>query len=217
MYFHNRVQAGDRLVAELPNQYYDEQTTVLALSPGGVVVGAEIARACRTNLNLLMTAPVALPGLSNAAVIGLIDQDGHFTYNSMLPTGLLLELVEEMRNYIEAEKLNQLQQLTRTLGAKGFIERKVFKGRHVIIVSDGFKSGLPFEAAVNYLKTINTGRLVAVAPNVSVPAVDSLHLMADEIHVLDVLDNYLDTDHYFEDNELPDTQTLLESLREHES
>ena len=216
MYFRNRVQAGDRLVVELPERYYKEQTSVLALSQGGVIVGAEIARALKCNLNLLMTAPVALPGLSNAAVIGLIDQDGHFTYNSMLPTGMLMELVEEMRNYIEAEKLNQMQQMTHTLGAQGVIDRKIFKKRHVVIVSDGFKSGLPFEAAVNYLKSIATGRLVAAAPNVSVTAVDKLHLMADEIHVLDVLDNYLDTNHYFDDNELPDTKLLLESLKEHE-
>lgn len=216
MYFHDRLQAGQQLARVLPRQYYEEQTAVLALSAGGVVVASEVARALGASLSLLMTAPIALPGLDNAAIVGLIDQDSHFTYNSMLPTGVLLEMIEEMHNYIEGEKLNQMRQMTRSLSKTGFVDTELFRERHVIIIDEGFKSGLPFEAAVNYLKATNTNRLVAAAPNASLTAVDSLHVLADEVHVLDVLENYLDTDHYFEDNNLPDIQSLLGTLQEHE-
>ncbi|MEX0748416.1 MAG: hypothetical protein WD467_01120 [Candidatus Saccharimonadales bacterium] len=212
MYLHDRQEAGRLLAASLVEKYRFEDTVILALSPGGVVVGYEIAKALHARLSLLLTEPIPMPGVAESEVIGLIDQEGHFTYNSMIPTGLLTELVSEMHSYIESEKLLKLHKLSRIMNEEGLIDPSQFYGHHVIIVSDGFKNGLSFDAAVNYLKPINTGKLIAVAPNASVRAIDRLHIAADEIYVSDVVANYLDTDHYFEDNTLPDIQQLMNEI-----
>lgn len=212
MYFHDRREAGRRLAADLQEEYRYENTAILALSPGGVVVADEIAKVLHARVNLLLTEPVAMPGISDDEIIGLIDHEGHFTYNNMMPTGQLVELISEMHSYIESEKMSKLHKLTRAMNEEGLIDAGAFYGHHVIIVSDGFKNGLSFDAAVNYLKPINTGKLVAAAPNASVPAVDRLHILADGIHICDVLQNYLATDHYYEDNDIPDIETLMKDV-----
>lgn len=210
MYFHDRKQAGKLLASDLADKYRFEDISILAVSPGGVVVASEIAKVVHARINLLLTEPISMPGVARTEDIGLIDHEGHFTYNNMMPTGQLVEMMSEMHNYIESEKMQKLHKLTRAMNEEGLIDPLQFYGHHVIIVSDGFKSGLPFDAAYNYLKPINTGELIAVAPNVSVKAVDHLHVSADDIHVLDVLANYLDTDHYYEDSELPDIKELMD-------
>lgn len=212
MYFHDRIEAGKKLAAPLKKIYQNSDTAVLAVSPGGIIVGNEIAKSLGAPVRLLLTETIDLPGVAKTDVIGLIDQEGHFTYNNMIPTGLLTELVDEMRNYIEAQKLQKIHKLSRAVSDGGYIEPETFSKRHVIVVSDGMRNGLSFEAASNYLKTIDTASLVGVAPNVSVAAVDRLHVLADKIQVLDVVANYLDTNHYYEDNTIPDIKILMKNV-----
>lgn len=208
MYFYDRSEAGRKLADKLAESYRETEMSVLAVSPGGVIVGAEIARQAGARMSLLLTEPIDLPGVGETDAIGLIDQDGHFTYNRMMPTGLLTEMLTDMRSYFEDQKVQKLHELTRSMSGEGFIEPDMYQQCHVVIVSDGFSTGLAFDAAAHYLKTIDTGRLIAAAPNVSISAVDRLHMLADEVAILDVLDPYLDTDHYFEDNRIPDIDTL---------
>lgn len=212
MYFHDRTEAGQKLAMALLESEWYEDTAVLAVSAGGVVVGNEIAKALHAPMGLLMTETITMPGVSDNATIGLIDQDGHFTYNNMLPTGLLTEFLEEMHNYLEAQKMEKLHELTRATHGQGFIDPEQFRHHHVIVVSDGFRNSLAFEAAAEYLKPVEMKQLVAAAPNVSVPAVDRLHVLADKLEILDVLSNYLDTDHYFEDNDLPDVEVMMRDV-----
>ncbi len=196
----------------LEGRYRYEDVAVLALSPGGVVVGQEIAKRLHARISILLTEPIFMPGMIQDKAIGLIDSEGHFTYNNMIPTGELMELRADMHNYIESEKLQKLHKLTRIVNETGFIKPDMFYGHNVIVVNDGFRSGLSFDAAVNYLKPINTLKLIAAAPNVSVKAVDRLHVTADEVHILDVVANYLDTDHYFEDNVIPDVENIMDNI-----
>ena len=192
--------------------YRYEDVAVLAVSPGGVVVGAEIAKRLRARMSVLLTEQISMPGVAKSDIIGLIDQEGHFTYNAMMPAGLIMEVETEMRTFLEAEKLDKMHKLSRAVNEYGFIDPYSFYGHHVIVVSDGYRNGLAFEAATNYLKTVNTKSLIAASPIASIPAVDRLHIVADKLKILDVLPNYLDTDHYFEDNTIPDIQDLMDEL-----
>src|SRR5882757_8875037 len=114
MYFHDRAEAGDKLADELM-KYRWENTAVLALSPGGVAVGEQIARRLHSTLSLLLTAKITAPG-DESLVIGTMDQTGGFTYNSMIAAGEMEEYLQDMRSYIEEEKLHQMYRLTTVVG-----------------------------------------------------------------------------------------------------
>lgn len=212
MYFKDRSDAGLQLARAL-EQYRYENTAILALSDGGVAVGEQLARALHATLSLLLVEPIKLPGLGDEE-IGLMDEAGHFTYNSMISPGALEEYMSEMRVVLEEAKMTKLYEITRALGTRDIINPHIFYGYNVIIVSDGLKNGVSFEAAVNFLKPVNTQRIIGAVPVASVPAVDRLHILCDEIHILSVVDNYMDTNHYYEDNDIPDSQSILKSLQE---
>lgn len=195
------------MAAEL-GRYAFEPTSILALSEGGVVVSVPIAMYLKVNLSLLMTEPINLPGV-NQQTIGLIDQAGHFTYDELIAAGHLEEYLVEMRSVIEEEKMQKMFKMARLVGGDQTVEPKSFEDKHVIIVSDGLKTGVSFDAAVNFLKPIRTGRIIAAVPLVSVSAVDRLHTICDEIHVLSVIVNYFDNDHYYDENQSPEIKTLL--------
>src|SRR3989338_7588358 len=162
MYFKDRAEAGAKLAAELTHLRY-ENVAVLALSPGGELVGAQIARSLHATLSLLLTQSIELADLGGQA-IGVIDQTGQFTYDQMIPAGMLEEIMAEMRGVVEEQKLQKFYAMGRLLGEYGLVDRQRFYGHHVVIVNDGLKTGLALEAAANFLKPIRTQKLIGAVP-----------------------------------------------------
>lgn len=210
MYFRDRREAGEKLARELAN-YKNKNAAILALSDGAVQIGEPIAQALRGSLSLLLTEPINLNDLGGQSV-GVIDQMGNFTYNQMIPAGLLEEVVAESRNIIEETKSQKLFKMTSSLTHSGVNDPHFFDDQNVILVSDGLKNGLSIEAAVNFLKPIRIEKLIAATPIASVAAVDIMHIRCDELHVLSVLDTYLDTNHYYENNQIGDIKKVMEAI-----
>lgn len=210
MYFASRVEAGQKLAQDL-SKYRYENCAVVTLSDGGVVIGAQIAMALHCVLTLLLTEAIKVPGEPEA--VGVINQDGGFTYNNMYSTGQLEELTTEFRHYIEAARLQKFHEMNRLLGQGGIIRRDLLYGHNVILVSDGFTNAFSLDAAVEYLKPVKTEKLIVATPLASVPAVDRMHILVDEIHCLSVVDNYMDTNHYYEDNTVPDHETIVKTIQ----
>src|SRR5688572_7955989 len=77
-YFHDRAEAG-RLLAEQLVKYRYENTAVMALSAGGVLVGEQIAKALHTTVQLLLTEPIQVADFGDETV-GVVDEIGQFTY-----------------------------------------------------------------------------------------------------------------------------------------
>ncbi len=209
MYFKSRVEAGQKLAQELKN-YQKEKTTILALSDGGVVVGAQIAAQLRCSITMLLIEPIRLPG--EPEPVAVITQDGSFTYNHMYSTGQLEEFQAEYYHFIEQAKLDKLDEIHRLLGKGGLIRKDLLQDHNIILVSDGLNSGFSLEAAMEYLKPLRVKRLIVAVPIASVPAVDRMHLLADEIHCLSVIENYMETDHYYEDNATPSHEAIVGTI-----
>jgi putative phosphoribosyl transferase len=205
MYFKTRAEAG-RMIAEKLDQYKSENTSVVALSPGGVIVGAQIAMRLHSALMMLMTENVVIPGESDA--LAAITSNNTFTYNDKFSTGQLEEMRSEYLNVIEGQRIEKLHRLHALLGHGGEIHRELLNRRVVILVSDGLNSGLSLAVAGDYLKPVRAKKLIVVTPVASVPAVDKMHLLGDEIVCLSVVENFFDTDHYYDDNTIPPMEDL---------
>ncbi len=209
MYFNSRVEAGHKL-AQLLAKYKNEQCAVVALSDGGVVVGAQIASTLRCVLTMLLAEPIRAPGEPEA--VASINQDGDYSPNNTWSAGQLEEFDMEYHQLFEQLKLDKLGELHRLVGRAGLIDKKLLKGHTVILVSDGLGSGFSIDAAMLYLKTVKMKRLVIVSPVASLNAVDRMHILGDEIFCLSVVDNFMGANHYYEDNHLPSHETIVQTI-----
>lgn len=211
MYFASRAEAGQQLATKL-DKYRFEDTAVVALTNGGVVVGAQIAAHLHCPLMFLLMQDIVLPGERSA--LGVVDQSGGFTYNDMFSTGELEYIIGEYHNLIEQEKLDKWRTLNRLLGDGGIMDKDILRNRNVILVADGLMSGTSLLAAVNFLKPIHTQKIIVATPFASVAAVDKMHLLADELQVLSVIDGTFELDHYFEQDDIPGQEDIIKALNE---
>ncbi|HYF96690.1 MAG TPA: phosphoribosyltransferase family protein [Patescibacteria group bacterium] len=209
-YFASRQEAG-KMLAENLKPHNTENCVVISLSEGGVVVGAEIAKALHTALFLLVTEDVDLPGEHKP--VATMSAAGTFTYNNEYSTGELEAINADYRSVIEQNRMAAFQKLNRIDSREADIPKALLKNHTVIIVSDGLRNGLSLDVAADFLKPIKTKKIIAATPVASVPAVDRMHLLADEICCLGVIEDFIDTSHYYQDNELPSHQTVIETMK----
>lgn len=197
---------------QLEPQYRYEDCAIVALGDGAVVVGAQIAARLHCVLTMLLTSAIQLPNETD--VIAAINHMGGVTYNDMYSAGELEEIQSENFNLIEQQKLEKIFEMNKLLGDGGIIKTELLSGRAVIVVSDGLSNGFSMHAAAEFLKPIKTKKLVMVTPFASVRAVDQMHILADQIVCLNVLEDIMPVDHYYEDNKLPDHQKIIQIIEE---
>jgi putative phosphoribosyl transferase len=210
-YFPSRKVAGD-LIADQLMKYRYEDCAVVGLSDGAVIVGAQIAARLHCPLNMLLTDAIKLQGESET--LAEIDHTGDITYSDVYSVGELEEITAENFSYIEQQKMQKLFELNRLLGSGGVIKAELLRGRHIIVVSDGLVNGLSMRAAAEYLKPIKALSLIMATPFASVPAVDQMHILADEIICLNVLEDIISVDHYYDDNRLPPHEKVVQIIED---
>lgn len=199
------------LASQLVKKYRYEDCAVIALNDGGVVVGAQIAMQLHSVLMMLMSEEVNLPREIEA--IGAIAQDGSFTFNQgAYAESEISELMSEYFGFVEQEKLSRIQDLQHLIGSGGSIKKDLIRGRNIILVSDGFKSGFSLDIALTYLKPVAIEKVIVATPLASVKAVDRMHIMADDLYCLSVVENYMDTDHYYDTQDVPNHEKIIDTI-----
>ena len=210
MYFESRVHAGQQLASELLERYRYENCAVVALNDGGVIVGEQIAASLHCLLTMLLIENIEVPG--EGLSFGGISEGEAFSYNSQVSQGEMEEYAIEYRGYLEDQKREAFQRINRLLGDGGLIDHDMLRDHTIILVSDGYDNTVAIDAAIDFLKPIRIARLVVVGPVASSAAVDRLHVAADELHILDVKANYVNTDHYYDENKIPSHEETVDKI-----
>ena len=210
MYFKSREAAGRLLASQIAKKYNRHKTAVVALNDGGVVVGMQIAMALNCVITMLITEDIVMPR-EHEALAG-ITHDGNFSYNHGLSDGEIEEMVMEYHNFIEQEKMFRLHEMHEISGNGHLIRRDLIDYHTIILASDGLKDGFTLDLALEYLKPVHIKRLIIATPFASVQAVDQMHIKTDEIFCLNVLRDYFDTNHYYEDNTMPAHEAVIDTI-----
>ncbi|HEX6462136.1 MAG TPA: phosphoribosyltransferase family protein [Candidatus Saccharimonadales bacterium] len=211
MYFQSREQAG-QLLAEQLIQYRYENCAVIALGDGSVLVAREIAAQLHCLLSMMLIDEIEVPGENET--FGMMDHAGGFSENPNFSHDQLEEYYGEFHGMIEEQKRLKFEHMNRLFADGGAVDKVLIQDHVVILVSDGLKNGMSLEAAVEFLKPVRVQRLIIATPIASVAAVDRMHILADEIHCLGVTDNYFDTNHYYDVNNIPDHKHIVQIINQ---
>jgi putative phosphoribosyl transferase len=210
MYFASRMQAGRMLATQIAAKYGNQECVVVALSDGGVVVGSQIALALHAPLCMILSAEIILP--RELSAFAGITQNGSFSYNHAMSSGEIDEMVGEYRGHIEAQKLEKLHKLHRDSGGGDLIRDDILDDRNIILVSDGLSSGFALDLAMEYLKPVKSKSVIMAAPFASVQAVDRMHVLANDLFCLNVQEDFISVDHYYDTQDVPNHELVLKTV-----
>ncbi len=174
--FDDRVQAGRQLAQALSGFTEAPDSLVLGVPRGGVVVAAEVARALRLPLDVVVASKVGAPGNPEYAV-GAVSPDGVVTVSER--AGYSAEDLAELARPVTAKIAHRLDAFR---GGRTALE---VAGKTAIVVDDGIATGLTTRAAVEYLRREGAARVVVAVPVAPPDSKRMLEQVADEVIALD--------------------------------
>jgi len=177
--FADRGEAGRMLAGELGKYARRDDVVVLGLPRGGVPVAAEVARALRAPLDVLVVRKLGAPGQEELA-IGAIGEGGVRVLNEELVRNL--GLGEQEIDRMAAREERELER--RVAAYRGDHKALGVEGKIVIVVDDGVATGATMRAGLQSLRARGAAKIVAAAPVGAEDSVAALANDADEVVVL---------------------------------
>jgi putative phosphoribosyl transferase len=176
MQFRNRVEAGQLLAKKLSRYANRADVLVLALPRGGVPVGFEIAQALHAPLDVFIVRKLGLPGHEELAM-GAIATGGVRVLNGEVVERLNID--DEVIDAVAAQELSELERREKTY--RGDRSAPDVQGRTIILVDDGIATGSTMRAAVEALRQLNAGHIVAATPTVALSTAREMRPEVDEL------------------------------------
>ncbi len=157
--FHDRIDAGRTLAEKLLDLRDRDDVIVLALPRGGVPVAAEVARAIRAPLDVLLVRKIGVPDQPELAMGAIASGD-----EQVLDDGMIASLrisPDEVQQVIAREQavLRDREQRYRSDRPLPDLRDKI-----VVIVDDGLATGATMRVAIMAVKQSRPAQIVVAVP-----------------------------------------------------
>ena len=173
--FADRKDAGRRLAALLA-PLRDEQPVVLALPRGGVPVAAEVARALRAPLDVIVVRKLGLPFQAELG-FGAIGEGGV----RLLDSDLVRRVGLTERDITQVEALERRELTRRVRRYRDGRAPIAIEGRTVVIVDDGLATGATARTAVRIARARGARHIVLAVPVAPSETVKELQAEVDQV------------------------------------
>ena len=179
--FKDREAAGEALAERLECYRGARDVLVLGLPRGGVITASAISKRLGLPLDVLVSQKLRCPDDPELA-FGAVTELGNAYFDPRLaPLVKPAERDEELA-------FERKEALWRRRLYRGDRPLPDVRGRRLILVDDGIATGATFIAAIEALRTVAPGRIVAAAGVGQTDVVKTVAAMADETQVVEVLE-----------------------------
>ncbi len=173
--FADRRDAGRRLAALL-GDYREQSPVVVGIPRGGMPVAAEVARALRAPLDLVLVRKIGAPENPEYG-IGALAQDDVLVLDEEAVRRLRLSAAE-----LEAAVGRARRELAeRSARAYAGRPRLPVAGRTVLLVDDGLATGHSAQAAAHSLRERGAARVILAVPVAAAASARQLRSSVDEV------------------------------------
>ncbi|HKJ44717.1 MAG TPA: hypothetical protein VJ991_02725 [Balneolales bacterium] len=175
--FKNRKNAGHELGKSL-EQYKTLNPLVLALPPGGVIVGYHTAKYLDADFDILLSNKLVYPNNPEAA-FGAVTEDGSI----YLAEFAKKDLVQETIDKIVANSMKEIDRLKAYLRDNKPLPD--LTNRIVILVNDGIVTASVLQASIIACQKHEAQKVIVAAPVADKDIINQLRSMVDDITVLE--------------------------------
>lgn len=176
MIFLDRHDAGKKLAAALRGHIEEQNTLVIGLPRGGVIVAFEVANALKLPLDIICPRKIGAP-FNEEFAIGAVTHTGEGFFNEDAIRSLQIP-----RKYI-AEEIEKKKQESRHYYRLFKKEAPLpdVKGKCVLLVDDGIATGATMKAAISWAQKNGAKKIQVAVPTAPFETIQELDSLVDEV------------------------------------
>ena len=208
MFFQDRQDAGQQLGMALAG-YRGEETVVLGIPRGGVVVAAEVAKILRAPLDLIIPRKIGAPRNSEVA-IGAVAPDGTVILDNRMVAVMgisddeITSLAEKVR--VEISRREETY--------RGGRPARNLAGKVVILVDDGIATGYTILAALRAIKKQGPKKLILAVPVAPADTIRDLEREADQLICLEIPEDFYAVGQFYKEFDQTEDQEVMTLIKE---
>ncbi|TYP49214.1 phosphoribosyltransferase [Thermosediminibacter litoriperuensis] len=174
--FKDRIDAGKRLSQVLEKYKNAGNAVVFAIPRGGVVVARVVCDYLNIPLDIVVARKIGAP-FNEELAIGAVVPGGRIILNEDAVT-----ILRVSEGYIEKQRQRKIEEIKRRLEKyRGSDAYGNLEGKTAIIVDDGIATGYTVKAAVEFVRSLNAGRIIVAAPVIAPDTLRELQDLVDEV------------------------------------
>lgn len=208
--YRDRSDAGRQLVQRLRERIPaldSEDTVVLGVAPGGIVVAREVALALRAPLDVVVALRLPAPGYDDLGIGGVaMGGTARLDDRTISLLGVSDEYVAETVRAVslEVERL--------TMHYRGSRPSLPLDGRRVLVIDDGAQTRYRSRAAVGAARAAGAREVIFGVPVAASDVLYAIALEADAVVFDQVPERYCGIGAYYADSEPPRAEELRSML-----
>jgi len=200
MRFPDRIRAGQLLAEKLSSYRNRNDVAVVALPPGGVPVGYEVAIALNARLDVLVIRNLGVPE-NLALVMGAVSADGALVLNSEVIR--FLNIRDATIDSVLATESAESYRLNKAY--RGDAPRLEIADKVVILVDDGIETASSMRTAMSVLRLRRPTQIVIAVPIANASAVHELRAATNDVVACVIPDQFDGVGNWYEDfRQVPD-------------
>jgi len=174
----NRIDAGNKLAEKLTDIVKGEESIVLAIPRGGVVVGNEISKKLRCHLDIIISKKIT-PQSSPEYAIGAITHDG------TIYRGEHWDRFSQEPKFQDEKNKKKLEVKRRLEEYRGNSDYK-FDNKTVVLVDDGIATGSTVFVLLKWLSKQNIKRIILAVPVIPATTYEEMKPLVDNLVALEI-------------------------------
>lgn len=208
--FADYADAAAKLMKEMPlEELAFVDPIIVTLSAGGVAVAWEVARKLGAEVEYLFIEKIKAPRNKECEIAVISESEDIVIHDE------LIAAFEINKDYIYGEAFRKYEEriLPNIYTYRSGQSLQSFEQRSVLLVDAGIQSGMVMEAAIKSCVSMGARNIMVAVPVVSRDIAEHLETISDQLFTALVVDDFIETDFYYETRAVPTTEALKSMLR----
>ncbi|MFT7860519.1 MAG: phosphoribosyltransferase [Sulfurimonas sp.] len=207
----NREDAARKLAEVLPMpKLKEEQWELIAVSKGGLELGAYLKQRLKNRLDILFLEPIMAPNNPECEVARVSETEEIVIQENLINSfGIQLDYI-----YGEAHRKHEEGILSNIYKLRKGRPFSSMKDKVVLLLDEGSETGTKFMTALKTVLAQSPKAVYIAVPVIPSDVLETLETFVDNIYFLHDIDDYVETDLYYKKLEKVDDERVEQILEE---
>lgn len=205
----NRQDAAKKLTEVIPMQKLkDESWKLIAVSKGGLELASHLRGRFLNSIDFLFSEPIKAPNNSECE-IARVSEGEEIVINEMLVSAFDIQY-----DYIygEAHRRHEEKILSYIYQYRKGRRFESLENQVVLLIDEGSETGLKFMMALKVILAMKPKAVYIAVPVLPTDVLELLEPFADQVFFLHAIDDYVETNLYYEELQIIDEEKIEKLL-----